>query len=64
MPISLRSFVNELKNCSIVDFSVLESHTRKFFWASGGSVTWPTPARRRPVTELAKQMSVRILAAS
>ena len=49
---SLRSFVNLLKVDSIRDLSVFESTTKKFFCASGGSVTWPTPARSKPVTEL------------
>jgi len=52
MPMSFRSFVYLLKASSMVARSVLWSQTRKLRWESGGSVTWPTPARSRPVTEL------------
>jgi len=62
MPMSFRSFVNELNVDSIKDFSVFPSTTRKFFCASGGSVMWPTPARRRPVTELMEKGQAELMA--
>lgn len=49
---SLRSRVKVLKVLTMVEESVLSSTTRKLRCESGGSVTWPMPARRRPVTEL------------
>lgn len=39
MAMSFRSCVYRSKACSMIEVSVLASTTRKFFWASGGSVT-------------------------
>ena len=49
---SFLSFVNRVKAFSMVLVSVFWSTIKKLRCECGGSVTWPIPARRRPVTEL------------
>lgn len=50
MPMSFL-LIKSSNAASILSVPVFASTTRKFFDAFGGGVTWPTPARRRPVTE-------------